>query len=415
MKKKSLVAVSLATILTLTGCFGGNAIPGGKGDDDNQNANIIVKDNTDPVIDVVETPVEEDKEVAWKEIYDDYLKNGITEVIGDYDEYWRDEWTFGFMYLNDDDVPELVACSGYEAAGNIILTIIDDKVEHMNTARLSFYYKEKGNCLINSEGHMGYYYDTVFKITDKGFECVCEGEYEDEYDENGPTGNTKYKLDTREVTESEYRAEIDAYISYKDRVYWERGCSYTAMLNYLEGKGPKDYKEAYTQIINAHSSEAGTKFSLIEVTDRDPLLLIVDDKKMSLCSYEDGLVNEGPDNYFSDGQIILMYPSIGVIMNQNSYTEYECYTAYYFMKNGSIHLQYAYASTKEDANWNVVLDNQGNPVMEYKVNGVITSYDDYSKYMVKHDGTFFEQIVAADGQTTYMDYYSASDMLNKLK
>ena len=136
---------------------------------------------------------------------------------------------------------------------------------------------------------------------------------EDEYDENGPTGNTKYKLDTKEVTESEYRAEIDAYISYKDRVYWERGCSYTAMLNYLEGKGPKDYKEAYTQIINAHSSEAGTKFSLIEVTDRDPLLLIVDEKKMSLCSYEDGLVNEGPDNYFSDGQIILMYPSIGVI------------------------------------------------------------------------------------------------------
>lgn len=417
MRRKSFIAITLAAVLALTGCIGGGALPGDKGDNDNQNANIIVidDDKEDPVTDVNQTTDTDVVDDSWKDIYSEYLKNGITELIGDYDEYWRDEWTFGLIYLNNDDIPELVASSGYEAAGNIILTIINGKVEYMNTGRLAFYYEEKGNILVNSEGHMGYYYDYVFSIDDKGFKSECMGDYEEEYDENGPTGVLKYSIDQKEVTESEYFAKIDSYITGKNRISWQRGCSYKAMLDYLAGSGPKDYKEAYTTIINRRAGEDGIKFSLIEVKDRDPLLLCVDKEKLSLCSYEDGLVFEGPDNYFSSEQTILMYPSIGEIMNSSSYSGESYYTSFYEIRNGSLTAHYAYAEAKTDSNWNTVYDNDGNPVMEYKINGMKTSYDEYSKYLIKNDGIFFQEVVAADSATTYMEYYTSNEMLDKLK
>ena len=137
MRRKSFLAITLASILAMTGCIGGDAIIGDKGNNDNQNANIVVVDDgkEDPETPDNQAPDTDVEDVAWKDIYDDYLKNGVTELIGDYDTNWRDEWSFGFIYLNDDDIPELVVSSGYEAAGNIILTIINGEVKYMNTAR----------------------------------------------------------------------------------------------------------------------------------------------------------------------------------------------------------------------------------------------------------------------------------------
>jgi hypothetical protein len=43
------------------------------------------------------------------------------------------------------------------------------------------------------------------------------------------------------------------------------------------------------------------------------------------------------------------------------------------------------------------------------------SYEAYSKFIVKNDGIFFQEVVAANSATTYMDYYTPSEMLDKLK
>ena len=417
MRRKSFLAITLASILAMTGCIGGDAIIGDKGNNDNQNANIVVVDDgkEDPETPDNQTPDTDVEDVTWKDIYDDYLKNGVTELIGDYDTNWRDEWSFGFIYLNDDDIPELVVSSGYEAAGNIILTIINGEVKYMNTARLAFYYEEKGNLLVNSEGHMGYYYDYVYSISDTGFKLECEGEYEDEYGPDGPTGVTKYSIDQEEVNKSEYYSKIDSYIPGEKRISWNKGCSYKAMIDYLEGNGPKDYKEAYKSIINRRASEEGIMFSLVEVTGRDPLLLVVDDNKSSLCAYEDGLVFEGPEGYFSDGQIILMYPSIGVLMNSTSYSDQDFYTTFYEINDGSLVAQYAYEAVETDAKYEPVLGQDGKPVMEYKINGMKVSYEEYSKFIVKNDGIFFEEVVSANSRVTYMEYLTPSEMLDKLK
>ena len=218
MRRKSFLAITLASILAMTGCIGGDAIIGDKGNNDNQNANIVVVDDgkEDPETPDNQTPDTDVEDVAWKDIYSDYLKNGVTELIGDYDTNWRDEWSFGFIYLNDDDIPELVVSSGYEAAGNIILTIINGEVKYMNTARLAFYYEEKGNLLVNSEGHMGYYYDYVYSISDTGFKLECEGEYEDEYGPDGPTG----------VTNRSKR-------SYRERILFKNRLLYSGRKTYL--------------------------------------------------------------------------------------------------------------------------------------------------------------------------------------
>ena len=145
---------------------------------------------------------------AWADAYYDYLI--------DFDrKYGKDGYdgleyrSYDYIYVNDDDVPELLLQGQDEATGNLILTYYDGKIDELQTSRLYFDYIEKENQLRNSEGHMGYYYDYIFTIKNGKWETEEYGEYyvEDntlEWDDD----DLIYEWNGEKVSSSEYEKEL---------------------------------------------------------------------------------------------------------------------------------------------------------------------------------------------------------------
>lgn len=89
----------------------------------------------------------------------------------------------GFIYLNDDDIPELVLLGSYEAMGNTFFTCDEEgNTDEFISSRLGYSYIERGNKLNNSGGHMGYYFDNIYTIEDGKWTCIEAGNYEENMD-----------------------------------------------------------------------------------------------------------------------------------------------------------------------------------------------------------------------------------------
>lgn len=137
-----------------------------------------------------------------------------TEILPAYKNYannYVDNYSFSFIYLDDDEIPELVLQGDSEAAGNIICTYYNGSVVEMYTSRLNFDYLEKQGLLCNSDGNMGYYYDNVYNLKDGQFTKIAEGNYGEAYDADGnlvtdENGNIafEYSWNSQQVTADEY-------------------------------------------------------------------------------------------------------------------------------------------------------------------------------------------------------------------
>lgn len=116
--------------------------------------------------------------------------------------------TYSLIYVDEDDMPELVINSGYEAGGCILLTFHEGVLDEWQSSRLNFTYIEKGKLICNSDGNMGYYYDYVYTIQDGKWEYVDGGVWGDpsdgpQFDENEEYIYV-YQWDGEEVSEEEY-------------------------------------------------------------------------------------------------------------------------------------------------------------------------------------------------------------------
>lgn len=104
--------------------------------------------------------------VPWAATYKEYVTKHYTA-----------DYNFAYIYVNDDDIPELVLQGPDEATGSVILTYKNERAAVLQTARLGFTYRERENLLDNSDGHMGFYYDYIYRITDGSWESVAEGKF----------------------------------------------------------------------------------------------------------------------------------------------------------------------------------------------------------------------------------------------
>lgn len=152
--------------------------------------------------DVVKKKEDSEEDNSKKENYREAYLSYLDEF-----EY-ADECTYSLIYVDDDNIPELVIDNGYEAAGCIILTFHDGVLDEWQSSRLNFTYIERGNLICNSDGHMGYYYDWVYTIQDGKWCYVDGGVYGDPPD--GPRFDENedyiyvYQWGEDEVSEEEY-------------------------------------------------------------------------------------------------------------------------------------------------------------------------------------------------------------------
>lgn len=143
---------------------------------------------------------------TWQGAYLQYLIG--PEFAAYYD---LSSFTYSLIYVDEDDIPELVADSGHEAGGCTILTWHDGSMDVMFTDRLYFDYIEKHNLLCNSDGHMGYYYDLIYTVENGKWVCLEEGIITEQHIDENSVGDEgyydfyfSYEWNGQEVSEQKY-------------------------------------------------------------------------------------------------------------------------------------------------------------------------------------------------------------------
>lgn len=157
---------------------------------------------------------------GWKQAYIDYLQAQDGE-----------EWVgYQLIYLNDDDIPELVKIGNSEAVGCMIAAYAGGSVVDNQLNRLYFSYIEKGNLLCNSEGNMDSYYDLVYTMTDGQLSLAASGYYgakdnsKLEFDENGEVVY-QYEWNGKLMSREEYSKALNAVYDTskaRDGYAWEQ-------------------------------------------------------------------------------------------------------------------------------------------------------------------------------------------------
>lgn len=157
----------------------------------------------------------------WKQAYIDHLQKQDPE-----------EWQgYQLIYLNDDEIPELVEIGTSEAAGCVIVTYADGMLEETRLGRLNFTYIERSGLLCNSDGNMDRYYDLVYRMENGRLTQIAAGYYGAEDNsrvEFDADGNPVYQYQWNDVqmSQEEYEQKLNAvYDTSKARQGYEwDGC-----------------------------------------------------------------------------------------------------------------------------------------------------------------------------------------------
>lgn len=143
----------------------------------------------------------------WKEAYINWVNQ-------------RPDWTYVLFDVNGDDIPEIAAHSGNMADGGAVGTYANGKVQEIPIARCGLISVQGQNVVDNSDGHMGRYYDYVYKIDDGRWVQIGDGEYGDDGDttmETDKYGNSTIKFvytwNGEKVSEDEYSANLKKLIN----------------------------------------------------------------------------------------------------------------------------------------------------------------------------------------------------------
>lgn len=170
---------------------------------------------------------------GWQQAYIDHIRTHTADEGQEYD----------LIYLDADDVPEVVEIGNCEAAGCRILNFYNGRIQETQLGRLYFTYIEKENLLCNSEGLMGYYYDNVYSIKDGVLTLIGNGEYwfasemGDALDENGEP-LYEYSWNGTKVSKEEYEQDLRAIYDTdkaKEGYQWDEAYSTEKIIEVLEG------------------------------------------------------------------------------------------------------------------------------------------------------------------------------------
>ena len=149
-----------------------------------------------------------ENDLSWAEAYHRHLVD-FGRTFDGYEYSGPEYRSYDYIYVNDDDIPELVIQGQDEATGNIILTYKDGKIDELQTSRLYFDYIERGNLLRNSDGHMGGYYDYIYSIKYGKWQMENCGEY---YVEDNSVmwddDDLIYEWNGKKVSRSGYEKEL---------------------------------------------------------------------------------------------------------------------------------------------------------------------------------------------------------------
>ena len=146
----------------------------------------------------------EDKNEAWKQAYIDFIESDPDIDLAD------DMCTCGLIYLDNDDIPELIIEYSSEAAGTAIVSFKNVEAVSCQFSRHGgIQYLEREGYVYNGAGVMGVMYDEFAFLDTEGFHDLGRGS---RVDENQTFENyTIFYWNDEEVSEEEYYANADIF------------------------------------------------------------------------------------------------------------------------------------------------------------------------------------------------------------
>lgn len=146
----------------------------------------------------------EAKDSLWKQSYIDFVQN-----------LDQGQWNgYSLIWLDDDEIPELVLIGIDEATGCIIVNYDNGRLRENQLNRRNFTYLEREGLLCNSEGNMDHYYDRVYRLDHGRMELVSDGFYgaeDNSHVQFDSEGNPIYQYTWEGVTmtEEEYDKNLN--------------------------------------------------------------------------------------------------------------------------------------------------------------------------------------------------------------
>ena len=152
---------------------------------------------------------------------------------------------FSLVYIDNDDIPELYLSGACEAVGDMICSYKNGVVVYQILSRNGGgkYIERSGN-IINQNGHMGLYYDNVYKLNDNGFSQVLNARYTERYEqvESEDIENEEYIthreffIDDTPVSESDYNTAVSSAFDLSKAIsLYENAVSYNTIIGQLHG------------------------------------------------------------------------------------------------------------------------------------------------------------------------------------
>lgn len=135
----------------------------------------------------------------WEKAYLEYLDS--------YDD--RDIAVYAFIYVDEDDIPELAVSSGW-MLNSRVLTFHDEMVNALEISGFTVHYMERGNRLSNTWSHMWEGNAFYYTLYDGQWELAGSGKFYELDEDGNEVDEYIYEWNGRKVTEEEYEQKVNS-------------------------------------------------------------------------------------------------------------------------------------------------------------------------------------------------------------
>ncbi|MBR6256271.1 MAG: hypothetical protein IKR23_02735 [Lachnospiraceae bacterium] len=380
--KRIVTAIACITVFNLAGCERPvNA-------DENKPMEVIPSPTSVPEDTAVSAVLPE-----WKKIYKDYLENGCAGVL----EYPQD-LEYCYVYVDDDDIPELI-CNRYDDTFMAVLTINGDEVNAVTAGGVegiscALDYSEKTNMMSLYEGNSSGYTCRYYSVENEQWKLISTLTVEDKvYEESG---QYRYKIDGKETEAAEYHLKEQELIPSDDLWSWVESTTYIKLMDNLEVQYYEKPEYAYTDILwNGYTQEISRyttfeydRFSLVDGPE-GPIVLALEKegKSVSLISWNGDIVFFGGAFFLPFGPSYY-YPERGLLVQEQDAPEGEYGSkVFYRVENGGLFCRnLSWYEVYDEESGEQLLDEDGNPSVEYYLGVRKLSAGEYEKYVSVCDG-----------------------------
>ena len=208
----------------------------------------------EPEPEIIEDPV---LEIDWKERYVSWMKSLM-------DESGSVGGRFSLLFIDEDDIPEIIWKTDIEAQGSLLVTYDGETLDELAVSRTGMTYLDSRNLVKDYSGEDQVMYDRIYSIRDGKWILQAEGSVEEKTAEDGAsagTGRTKpgsavhktviiYTWQGQEVDGDTYDAKLSALFEPSETAVPTVFYDYSTMIGLLEDEEDPDAdREAYAETI----------------------------------------------------------------------------------------------------------------------------------------------------------------------